>query len=134
MKGGENMYTLIIYDEETLQALDVIPQLNDPRVIENNITWENGRLESINKPFIVVEGDVNIKIDDDVSSYIGIDVKKRLKPEEVKQKEAITNMQSMLNNVLLDSTNKNQDQQIKAMQQMINTMMFNQAMGGSKSE
>lgn len=120
------MYTLIIYDEETLQVLDVVPQIRDPRVEENEVAWESGKLEGIRKPFIIVEGNVNININEDISSYLSHDVKKGLKPDEVKRDEQLSSIQSMLNNVLLDPTNMNQEQQIKAMQQMINTMMFNQ--------
>lgn len=92
-------YTIIIYDEEN-KAKEVFPGAENPEVDGQDIRWTNNLLIGIQAPFIVVEGDLEIEAEADISEYITQDIKEQLISQEKARGIEIEQLQTIVNELM----------------------------------
>jgi hypothetical protein len=117
------MFTLVLYDDNNI-CFDCFTDLIDPFCEDNNVFWVDGALEGIQTDFIILDGYHDIEKGQDVSPLIESDIKSELKSIEQEQNEKYSNMQLMVNSILLDPTDTEQNNQILQTQTMLNNIML----------
>jgi hypothetical protein len=92
-------YTIIIYDDQN-KATEVFPGAENPEVDGQDIKWTNNILIGVQAPFIVVEGDLALEPEADISEYITQDIKEQLISKEKARELEIAQLQTIVNELM----------------------------------
>jgi hypothetical protein len=92
-------YTIIIYDDQN-KATEVFPGAENPEVDGQDIRWTNNLLIGVQAPFIVVEGDLELEPEADISEYIAQDIKEQLISKEKARELEIAQLQTIVNELM----------------------------------
>lgn len=110
------MNTLILYHNETNEILDVLHDLQKVEVEDNNVYWDDGSMKGIQVGFVVVKGNPNVKIGQNVTPFLNQDIKKTIPTQEKRLNQNVSKLQNMINFLFSELT---EDQLNRAISQEI---------------